>query len=129
MAEKKLSRKKLLDTLKNQLEAFETRGKTETEMNDEMFNLASEYGFTSDHGVKFSKKYCNGEGVPTDNEEELKKVLAKCDSWKELGSLYFSYWREITHFDDFNDPFDVENVIVFVAIIGRLVKVLEKKDE
>ncbi|MCD8201935.1 MAG: hypothetical protein LUD47_07715 [Clostridia bacterium] len=128
MAEKKLSRKKLLDILKRHLKTFR-KGGNEDKMNDEMFDLASEYGFKSDHGNRFSEKYCNSEEIPNGDDEEFKKVLATCDSWKDLGGLYFSYWREVTHFDEYDDPFSEENVKVFSAIIKRLIEVLEKKGE
>lgn len=119
----------LLGITDKHLKAFKASDyKSGAEINDDIAKMYDDYGFISDHGVGFSEKYCECESVPTHDVNKLKEILATVDDVKDIGSLYVSYWREVTHFMESN-PFIDNHKDVFVAILEALKYAVGKETE
>ncbi|MCD8201823.1 MAG: hypothetical protein LUD47_07155 [Clostridia bacterium] len=117
----------LFDLIEKHLKAFNASDyNSGSAINDDVAKMFDDYGFISDHGVGFSEKYCGGEGVPTHDVARLKEILASVGDIKDVGSLYVSYWREVTHFMESN-PFIDNHKDVFVAILETLKRILDEK--
>ncbi|MCD8201934.1 MAG: hypothetical protein LUD47_07710 [Clostridia bacterium] len=123
------SKKELLKLVNRHLRVFRLRtSSVRGIIGEEIMKASKEYGFISDHGKSFSEKYCGGKPIPMDDADKLKKLLSEVKSWKDLGNLYFSYWREVTHYMQSN-PFNEQHSKVFVKILEALRDVLEESKE
>ncbi len=120
---------KLLKIVDSHLSVF--RGQSfgweeEDKINYDMLTLHNEFGFVSDHGSSFVEKYCGGYIVPIRDLSAMKEILSGVDNISDVGGLYVSYWREVTHFLN-SDPFDEKKRKTFILILTKLKELIKKK--